>query len=114
MKTSQAFVGADMRCSHQGLISIAEKYGAKLSALKPGEAFLFINSSKDRIKSLSWNGVLSYVNFQGTGRKLDLDAISEIPKAMGADGVMNYGKALRATLEKKLGSKRFSELERLK
>ena len=100
-----------MRCSHAGLIKIAEKGGVPFRKLKPGDALLFINTSKNRIKTLSWNGVLSYVNFHGTRRALDLSTIEEIPRAITPTGHMDYKKALRITLEKKLGEKRFKELE---
>lgn len=112
MKTVEVFLGADLRCSHQGLIELAAKHGVMIKNLKPGEAIVYINAKKDRLKVLSWNRVLSYVNFTGD-RKLDLDALSEIPKAISPDGTMDYKKALRVTLQKKLGQKRFEELEML-
>ena len=111
MKTVHIFLGADMRCSHAGLITTAKTQGIEWQRLKSGEALLFINSRKDRLKSLSWNGVLSYVNFSDTRRALDLNAIEEIPKALSPSGHMDYKKALKLALLKRLEKKRYPVLE---
>lgn len=112
MKKIEFFLGADMRCSHQGLILMAKTKGVHFDKLHEGDALIFVNGAKDRVKALSANGVLSYLNLEGK-RKIDLAAIEELPKAFNRDGSLDYPKALKATLEKKLGTKYFNELQRL-
>jgi hypothetical protein len=113
MKTIRVFLGADMRSSHNGLYKMIKSEGIDVSKMKIGEAILFINRAKDRLKSLSSNGVLSYVNTEPLKRKIDLDVIEEIPRAMGIDGSMDYPKAMRLMLQKKLESKKFKKMERI-
>lgn len=103
-----------MRKSHDGLVGLAKDFGADFKRMREGEAYLFINARKDRLKCLSWNGVLSYVNFVGQKRPLDLDALDEIPRAFTPDGHLDYSKALKRTLALKLSKTRhFSTTERI-
>lgn len=111
MKTIKILLGADMRSGHPGLKKQALKMGFDIDTLKEGEAVVFINVSKDRMKAYSWNGVLSYVRFTEKNRAIDLNAIDEFPKAFSPDGSMDYRKALRASLLKRIGDKKFKELE---
>jgi hypothetical protein len=125
MKTVHVVLGADLRGNHNVLEVQAKKHNLHLSRLRFGEAVLFINRKKDKLKSYSFNGVVSYIRFDdsgfdGSGRRgsrrgLDLDALNEIPRAFSPNGVLDYDKALKITLEKKLGlSKTFKETEVLK
>lgn len=102
MKAVNLFLGADLRSGHPGLTKLAKSRGIVLKELRTGEAVIFINSKKDKMKAFAWNGVLSYVRFDDKKRAIDLSAIDEFPRAFDKDGVMDYAKALRASLEKRL------------
>lgn len=111
MKTVHVFLGADMRSMHRGLREIAKANGIDLTKLKKGEAAVFINASKNKLKSYSFNGVISYVRFDDPQRPIDLNALDELPKAFDPNGKLDYSRALKATLEKRLKSKgRFTTL----
>src|SRR6267142_4284345 len=101
MKTVEVFIGADMRCSHRGLVKLAKDNGVHVDDLQPGDAIVYVNMRKNRVKTLSYNGVLSYLNLEGTRRTVDLDALSMIPQALDPRGAMNYKRALFFTLQKK-------------
>lgn len=55
-----------------------------------------------RVKAYAYNGVISYLIQQDKKRPLDLEALNELPRAFSTDGVMDYTKALKASLEKRL------------
>jgi len=63
------------------------------------------------MKCYAWNGVLSYVRFDDPNRGIDLNAFNEFPRAFSSDGVMDYGKAIKASLEKRLVAQKFKKLE---
>jgi len=111
MKTVHFFLGADLRGSHAGLAMQAKQKNIDLAKLKAGEAVVFINRKKNKLKSYSFNGVVSYVRFDDSRRGIDMDALNEIPRSFTSDGRMDYERALRETLKKKLSLKRFEELE---
>lgn len=112
MKTVHFFLGADLRSQHLGLIAIAKKANIDLLRLNAEEAVIFINSAKNKIKSFSYNGVVSYIKFDDPKRGIDMDALNEIPKAFDKNGTLNYTKALKASLEKRMLSRsRFKDLE---
>lgn len=111
MKTVHVFLGSDLRSGHLGLAAQAQKNKVSLKELEKNEAVVFINRKKNKMKAYAYNGVLSYVRFDDPKRGIDLGALDEFPKAFDAEGQMDYSKALRAALEKKLKVRRFGELE---
>lgn len=102
MKSLHVFVGVDMRMGHLGLKKYASLHGVDLNNLPGLSAAIFISKDKMRIKSYSYNGVVSYLVQYDNKRPLDLDMINELPRAFSANGSFDYSKALRASLEKKL------------
>lgn len=111
MKTVHFFLGADLRGSHAGLMLQAKAKKVDLAKLANGEAAVFINRRKTKLNAYSFNGVVSYVRFDDSRRGIDMDSLNEIPRAFTKDGHMDYTKALRETLKKKLALKRFEDLE---
>lgn len=99
-KLLQVFLNADLRCSHDGLTSLAKKEKVDVSQLTPGEYVIFINSGKNRIKLFAANNVLAYLRLpQG---KIDMRTISLIPRAFEASRKINYDEKLREVLTKEL------------
>ena len=111
MKSVHVFFGVDMRSMHNGLEKLCLKHKVNLRELATNEAVVFINRAKDRVKTYSYNGVISYIKFEDSSRPFNMDAIDEIPKAFKKDGTLNYPKALKAALERKLKNRRFKEVE---
>ncbi len=112
MKAVNLFLGADLRSGHPGLTKLAKSRGIVLKELRKGEAVIFVNSKKDKMKAFAWNGVLSYIRFDDAKRSIDLSALDEFPRAFNADGSMDYTRALKASLEKRLARPgRVKELE---
>lgn len=111
MKTVHCILGADLRCSHEGLKIQARSRGISLKSLMPGEAIVFINHAKNKMKAYSYNGVVSYIRFDDPKRGIDLNALDEFPKAFRPDGTMDYEKALRASLKTRLKEKKFDKIE---
>lgn len=115
MRTVNVFLGIDMRMGHPGLIDLAKKNGVDLLNMEPQTACVFISRNKLRMKTFCYNGVLCYMRAMDIKRPFDLDSINEFPRAFDKNGQMNYAKALRATLEKKLkGRAPFRDMELLK
>lgn len=111
MRTVHVILGASMSGQHNSLEVQAQNEGIKLSTLKDGEAVVFINRKKDKMKAYSHNKVVSYVRFDDSRRGIDLSALDEIPRAFTSHGTLDYPKALRITLEKKLKSRKFDTVE---
>lgn len=109
MKTVFCFLGVDMRCGHDGLITVAKNKKVDLKNLNVGEAAVFINSSRTKIKAYSYNHVVSYYRSLEYSRPIDLAALEMLPKAFDEDGVMDYSAALKAALEKKLVGRKLEE-----
>lgn len=108
------FMGADLRAGHVGLRALAQKHRVQLSALGSGECVVFINRARNKIKSYSFNGVISYVRFDDARRGVSIEALDELPRAFRSDGTLDYDRALRVSLEKKLGMKATRQLEVLR
>jgi hypothetical protein len=90
-----------MRTMHKGMGALLDKQGIK--RLATDEAVIFINRARDRLKSYSYNGVISYVRFTGSDKRaIDLSAIDEIARAFNSDGTLDYNRALKKHLEKRL------------
>src|SRR6478609_7265195 len=94
MKTTHAFLGADLRLGHEGLIELAKKENVDLHKLPTGSAAVFINSEKSKLKTYSWNGVVSYIRTTKRG-SIDMDVLDEIVKAISPNGHMDFKKAMR-------------------
>lgn len=102
MKSVNIFLGADLRLGHDGLRKLAKSKNVLLSELNRDEAVIFINSARDKIKSYSWNGVVSYMRSKETNRPIDLMALDYLVKTFNPSGQMNYPAALRLALLKRL------------
>lgn len=114
MKTCNIFLGADLRLGHLGLIKLAETKAIKLLELKEGEAVIFINAKRNRMKSYAWNSVVSYVRSEETNRPIDLNALDYLAQTFNPKGQMDYSAALKNSLEKRLNIKGKLEPECLK
>lgn len=102
-KIIQIFLGADLRCCHDGLAEIARKQKINVTELSPGEFVIFINTCLNRIKLYTANEVVAYLKLK-TG-KIDMRTISLIPKAFMASGKIQYDESLKNILIEKLGDK---------
>lgn len=111
MRTVNVILGADLRSGHNGLTQQAKTKQIDLRKLSTGEAVVFINAKKNKMKCFSYNGVLSYVRFDDPRRGIDLNAIDFFPKAFHPDGRMDYPKALRMALERRMNVKKYKEVE---
>jgi hypothetical protein len=109
-KVIHVFLGSDLRAGHNGLFNQAKASGVKVKELPEGSAIIFINRKKNKLKSYAWNGVVSYIRSDETNRPIDLSVIDELPRAFDSNGRMDYAKALKATLEKKLQAKKLDPL----
>lgn len=98
-RVTHFFVGADLRCQHDGLALLAAKKGVSVSKLKEGNHVIFVNNSKNKIKMYSPGGVLSYMK---SDRRLDLQAVGRIPQTFGKSIELKYKGALKSRIEKTL------------
>lgn len=111
MKAVKFLFNADMRGGHDHLLAQAKKLNIDLGDLRLEEAVVFINRRQNKIKTFSYNGVISYVRFtEDSHRGIDLNALSEIARAFNKNGVLDYNKALKQSLitrlrEKQTGTK---------
>lgn len=96
----KVFLDTDMRLQHKGLREIASSKKINLSNLDIGEHVIFINTKLNRIKMWSRGNIISYL-YKEKGR-IDLQYIGEIPKAFDAHGKVDFDKAVRINLEKRL------------
>lgn len=103
MKLVHCFLGADLRAGHTGLAEIAKSQSVDLSTLESGTAAVFVNRKRDRIKALSYNGVLSYVICPNG---IDLHTLDILPQAFRPSGQMDYKSALRIALRKRFSDRR--------
>lgn len=111
MKAVTFFLGADLRSGHIGLQKLAKTKGTDLQTLQESEAVIFINTQRNKVKSYSSNGVLSYIRLE-PGRTVDLHALEEFPMAFSPKGRLDYKRALKRALIKRLHTPgRFKELE---
>lgn len=107
MKAVKFLFDADMRGGHDMLVKQAKSIGVDLSRLKENEATVFINRNKDKIKAYSYNKVMTYIRFlPEDNRKIDMGALMEIARAFNSKGVLEYDKALKASLIQRLKEKR--------
>lgn len=104
-KILRVFLETDMRNQHDGLRIIAKEKDVHLDDLEPGEHVIFVNREMTRLKMFSAMGLLSYIK---RDKGIDMNVIEEIPKCFSARGGVDWKKAERLSLDRKLG-KRFEE-----
>lgn len=95
-KISQVFLGADMRCAHEGLSIVAKKYHIDTETLPDNHMLVFINSKRTIMKVFVAGNILAHVKRDN----ISLAAICEIPRAFSYKGTVDYDEALRISLEK--------------
>ena len=95
----QCFFGADLRAGHEGLAKLARKHDLNVSTLAPGQYVIFINSHKDKLKLYAASNVIAYLRLE-RGRKIDLNAIREIPRVFQGRGRLDYDAALKEAITK--------------
>lgn len=105
MRTTDIFLGADLRMGVTGLKLYAKARKVDLNELEPMTAVAFVNRDKTGVKLFTWNKVVAYIRAEEINRPIDLDAIQMMVQAFNEDGTMNYTEALRATLIKTLEKK---------
>jgi len=84
---------ADLRQGYDGL---SKK--AKLTTLKPGEFVAFVNTAKNKVKLCTHSDVTAYLRLPKG--KIDPRVIINLPQYFSG-GVIDYDKAMRASLEKR-------------
>ena len=97
------FLDTDMRNQHQGLMELAKKQSVDIAKLAVVEHVVFVNASLNRVKICSKGNVLSYL-FRDKGQ-IDMQAFKEIASAFGEDGSINFDRALKESLVKRLAKK---------
>lgn len=103
-KILRVFLGADLRCSHDGLNEIAKSNGIEVGTLTPGNFVIFINSKKNMLKLYAANNVIAFLKLKsGT---IDLRTIAKIPEAFKASGKIDYDSALKKIIEEHLTKKK--------
>lgn len=103
-KVIRMFLDVDMRNQHSGLINLAASKKVNLRELARGEHVVFINNPCNRVKVFSHGNILTYL-WREKGR-IDIQAFSEIAGAFNDDGSINFDKALKDSLIKRLEKKR--------
>lgn len=99
-KLVRCFLNADFRCQHRGLEKLAKKAGCNARNLKQGEHIMFVNTKRNKIKMLSKNNIMTYMNLdRGT---IDMDCIQAIAQNFNKDLNLSYKKALTQTIKQKL------------
>ena len=100
----RVFHDTHMGMGHKALADIAEKHVNVVNELKNGSILMFLNKRGDKLKILGSSGlVVGYLKMPG-GERITLDALQYIPQTFGANGEIDYPKALKKALLKKLGT----------
>ena len=97
-------MGVDMRNQHNGLNRVAAGHKVNLANLAPAEHVIFINRQQDKVKVYSTDGSLLYKRKEKG--KIDSGFIEQIPKAFDAKGRLDWDKAEKLALDKKLNKKK--------
>lgn len=103
MRVVQCFFDVNMQNGHDGLQLIAKKGGVDVRLLGQGEFVVFINRDRNRIKLYATNNTTAYYKRPRGASPLSLESIPNIVKAFGQSGKIDYDRALKQTIEKKLG-----------
>jgi len=110
MRCVNAFLGADMRLGHDGLLAYAKSKKVDLNALGAGEAAVFINAKRTHMKIYSAK-VISFVRSVDINRPIDLSVLDYIAKIWDSDALFDYPQALKEVLTLKLESKKSQKLK---
>jgi hypothetical protein len=106
VKAVKFLFNADLRGGHDNLKAQSKKVGVDLEKLETEEAAVFINRQRNKIKTYSYNGVMSYIRFtEESHRGIDMNALSEIARAFDKRGQLDYNKALKASLLQRLSKR---------
>lgn len=97
MRILRVFLGADLRCGHDGLAESARKAKINVTQLGTGEYVLFINNTKTKIKLYTAGGVLAYRRLD-KGQVFDLRFIEGIPRAFESKGRLTYDDVVKESL----------------
>jgi hypothetical protein len=100
MKAVHLFLDTDMRCGHYGLFLVAKKSKVLIQTLRPGEAVIFINTAKNKIKTFGPNGVVSYLRVDKGIRPTSFDSFTD---AVSPGMKMQFSPSVRAELLQALG-----------
>jgi hypothetical protein len=95
------FPGADLRCMHDGLRSIAVENGVDPYELRPGEFLVFCNTARTMLKIYAPGNTIACTK-SPDGRRLDLNVIKYIPRFFNGSE-FNYDGALKEVLKQKTG-----------
>lgn len=90
------YLDTPMYYGHERLNIIAKNYAEKL---KDGEHIIFINRAWTKLKLMSSKQLIHYFS-TGSGRRISPDSIRYIPECLGANGEIDYDKAVLKSLEK--------------
>lgn len=97
-----AISNVHMGLSHEGLSSVAEKFGIKIDKLSESDLILYINRARDKLKVLGAKGiVLGYVKMR-KGATLPLGAVQFIPETFSGRGTIDIDGAIQKYLAKTL------------
>lgn len=96
----RVFHKTDMRLQHTGLKIVAQNGKINLKTLESNEHVIFLNNAMTKCKFYSSNGVISYYSSE-TG-KIDLNAIEMIPRCFNPDGTVDFDKAVKESILKRL------------
>lgn len=92
----RVFLETNMVCQHAGLKAMALSHKVNIDELESGEHAVFVNKALN----YSFNGVISYL-YQPKGR-LDLHMIEAISRTFDDRGTINFEKAAKQSLVKRL------------
>jgi len=100
-KVIRVFLDADLRGQHNSLAKAAKKTKLNVENLVSGQYVVFVNRARDRIKIFAANNIIAY--YKSPSGRIDMHTIALIPQAFEGPSGLNYDKALRKSLEKRLG-----------
>lgn len=83
-------------------MALAKSHKTGVKDLQKDEAFIFINRKRTMMKSYAWNHVVSFVRSVDINRPIDISCLDYLAKSFNSDGSMDYPRALKEMLEKKL------------
>lgn len=98
-KIISVFPNTDLRCSHDGLTSIALKSNRNPEDLNNGSFYLFLNRKQSMFKMMAANNTL--IHHKAKSGRVDIHAIEYLPSCFNA-GKLDYDKALETVLKNRL------------
>ncbi len=115
-RIAQIILNCDLRCSHEGLMSIAKKRGVSFDDLPNGHYLVFVNHTADRFKLLARSSdgrgviVAYYRSFAG---RIQRDSIESLPRAFGVANDFQTGREVANKLDDAIGLKRTRKVKDL-